>query len=201
MNLVTALMNVYNMSLPLALFLAIPAFIQAGKLGRSTGSWGYTLDLADLAKISRFSIAHYAAFVHPNHPSHSPDPELLKDFVGYAQEKNGLNLNDLAAMRVQRESILNRELGPGKMGTLHEQVALGESSLAWLIMGQREGEEDKIPVSRIRQWFGEERLPDGWWQGGKPSKTIGLIQARSNAGKVQKKMKEIRHASGVRPAA
>jgi hypothetical protein len=42
-----------------------------------------------------------------------------------------------------------------------------------------------VPISRLEQWFGEERLPDNWWNsdgsGVRPKKTVGLVETRKLA--------------------
>ncbi|KAJ7585140.1 Chloroperoxidase, partial [Mycena floridula] len=189
-QLVKALTKVYNISLPLALLLAVPAFLIYGTLENKSNpfKWEFTLDLASLSAFGHTKIAHYASLVHPNHPSHAPGPDLVKDVLERAQHRyrpDGLNIGDLAALRVTREAAL---LPPMKMDPLHIQIALGESSLAWLVMREhvQNGDEDVIPAKRVEQWFGEERLPDGWWEQVRPKKTIGLLDARKKAGEVQK---------------
>ena len=49
-------------------------------------------------------------------------------------------------------------------------------------------QEDVIPLCVLEQWFGEERLPEGWWDvgGARPIKQVGLLEARRRAEDVGK---------------
>ncbi|KIY44877.1 hypothetical protein FISHEDRAFT_77097 [Fistulina hepatica ATCC 64428] len=73
----------------------------------------------------------------------------------------GFSLGDLAAIRAAREAHTPR------LNWFHEQVALGEAALGWLVLGDRlkasQIQQIRIPANRFAQFFGEERLPDGWW--------------------------------------
>ncbi|KAJ3851424.1 hypothetical protein EV368DRAFT_43173 [Lentinula lateritia] len=182
-TLVTAIMEVYNISLPLALLLSVPGFLLYAHLRVSWSgtrpSATYTLTLSSLSSFGPgLKIAHRASLVHPNYPTQCPDKRMVDDVVGSMRE-SGLTLSDLAGLRVSRESGL---CGMQKLSGVHEQVALGESALTWLIFA-RKGEG--IPVKYFKQWFGEERIPDGWTR---PEKTIGLFDARKAAGVVQQEM-------------
>jgi len=112
---------------------------------------------------------------------------------------SGLFLFDFAQLRIARESQLSKPLN-----TLHEQIALGESALTWLIF-RRTGPSlsDKagacappdhigndliVPLDRLVSWFGEEKLPDRWFEDVRPKNTIGLLRARRIAGEIQKDM-------------
>ncbi|KAF5361524.1 hypothetical protein D9758_006171 [Tetrapyrgos nigripes] len=253
-NLLSAVTQIYNLSLPLTLLLALPAFIIYGRLHLPSKTyylpwtWSYTLDLADLAEFGPYKIAHQASLVHPNHPSHAADPGLLFEFLSFAKARGekspssssspsaaptatvipthdipppsptlsprgtlsgGLSLFDLATIRVSRESQLTKPLS-----TLHEQIALGESALTWLVFYEREEEkleigEEKLSsyprpninvsnevdlndatilLDRLAAWFGQERLPDRWFEDVRPKKTIGLLEARRVAERIQKDM-------------
>jgi hypothetical protein len=210
---VNALRHVYNLTLPLALVLSFAGYITCGKfslkppLRRASPTEGepgayrwqfpcsWTLDLADLSTRGSFKIAHDASFVHPSgRPSHAPDPSLVSDLLRAAANtekisptstEGDMSLRDLAALRIAREKDL-----PKKLSVLHEQIALGESGLAWLLL--RNPKTGAIPADMLEQWFGEERLPRGWWESIRPTQTISLSEARSRAGEVQAFMKEIR---------
>ena len=119
---------------------------------------------------------------------------MLKDFVEYASgsktqdsfgERFGLSFVDIARYHALREKTSKTRLG-----TIHKQVALGECALTWLVLcgpsssGNSSGDfEGVLPRERLEQWFGEERLPDGWWdaRGVRPSQTVGLWKARQTA--------------------
>ncbi|KAJ7255050.1 Chloroperoxidase [Mycena haematopus] len=164
-HLLHAIKAVYNLSLPLALLLALAGFL-------TSRGWN--------------KITHDASLVHASGiPSHAPDPALLSSFLSAASEHEeaGLTLKGLAAVHALRERDL-----PHQLSSLHEQVALGECALGWLVM--HNPITGVIDLDTLEQWFGEERLPHGWWESKRPAKEVGLIQARKTAGKVQHMAKE-----------
>ena len=65
------------------------------------------------------------------------------------------------------------------------------AKLGWffvLIFSIASKQEDVIPLCVLEQWFGEERLPEGWWDvgGPRPIKQVGLLEARRRAEDVGK---------------
>jgi hypothetical protein len=246
------LVTVYNLSLPLALLLCVSAFLIYGKFKQ----WSYVIDLGDLATFSgSVHITHFASLVHPNHPSHQPDPELLRKLMAYAvnhkvrsgptkqkslangglqteirtdvgadgkktpqQAYEGLSLSDLAYLRVMREADLDPSM---KMTSLSKRLALSEAALLWLAL-REEGpasvstsisDEKKlnaatsellcdrdtaiIPTFALVQFLAEERLPKGWWEGLRPKRTIGLLEANRKASQVSAEMTKIRKQLGL----
>ncbi|KAJ4001204.1 hypothetical protein F5050DRAFT_1561306 [Lentinula boryana] len=220
LTLVRAIMEVYNISLPLALMLTVPGFLIYARFqlhsnssasfldtesrSRSFPSISYSITLSSLASFGPgLKIAHRASLVHPDYPSEKPDTNMLHGFLNYArlcqrislhsdEQRGCFTIHDLASFRVSRESNLP---GPNKLDGIHEQVALGESSLTWLLFAKQSpsSASPDISLSHLEQWFGEERIPDGWTR---PTETIGLINARKVAGQVQKEMKMVREAKG-----
>jgi len=97
-------------------------------------------------------------------------------------------LTDLGRVHAARQMSLSHPLDG-----FHKQVALGECGLAWAVMCHRKSKhtEDSmdgsvIPLDSVRQWFGEERLPEGWWDKGvRPQVKIGLFEARRRANAVE----------------
>jgi hypothetical protein len=66
-----------------------------------------------------------------------------------------------------------------------QRIARGEVALAWLVMRGRRGDDGKgevIPVRWVKEWFGEERLPNGW---ARPVRSVGLIEVTRVVGIVQ----------------
>ncbi len=191
-DLVDAICSVYNVSRPLAHLLAIVGYSTCGKLSFSIQSSSaipiphvtWFINLASLSQHGGFAIAHNASIVHPNviPSTHSPDPALSEQVLERATSSGGLSLRDLAHIRTERLAKLEQPLSG-----YHEQVALGEAGLLWSVMRegkQERGYDDVIPVERLRHWLCEERLPDNWWSSVRPSHTVGLIEARSNANAV-----------------
>lgn len=205
-HLVDAVCSVYNISRPMGHLLAIVGYVTRGKLSFSTVapppdrqpslanslmssipiSW--TVNLASLSQHGKFNIAHNGSLVHPNNiASHSPDPALVAQVLERATLTGGLSLRDLAHLHAASLAKLERPLSG-----YHEQIALGESGLFWSIMrqGKDRGYDDIIPIERVRHWLCEERLPINWWTSVRPSRTVTLTQARSNANSVQKLMND-----------
>ncbi|KAF8186589.1 hypothetical protein K438DRAFT_1907621 [Mycena galopus ATCC 62051] len=153
-------------------------------------SISWTLDLADLSARGWNKIAHDASLVHASsRPSHAPDPTLVTSLLSVASAypagpredecARRITLRDLAAVHASRERDLRHPLS-----SMHEQVALGECALGWLVL--RNPATGLINVRTLERWYGEERLPDGWWECRRPLKPIGLLLARKMAGEVQR---------------
>ncbi|KAH0579604.1 hypothetical protein H2248_002456 [Termitomyces sp. 'cryptogamus'] len=164
-------------------------------------SW--TLNLASLCITGPYSIAHDASLVHKDVPGSMADPALVAQLLTLAHHKqsspyntslsipikskyrDGLTLCDLGCLHAEREDALPPT---HKLNKLHEQVALGECGLAWCVMRthDEDPEQGTIPVRVLEQWFGEERLPDGWWDvgGGRPVREVGLREAAKRAAEV-----------------
>jgi hypothetical protein len=156
----------------------------------------WTLDLASLSERGATKITHDASLVHPNTlPSTSPDRGLVSSFLGYAvdqvhpKRQLGLTLVDIAHLHASREAS-----SPSPLSSFQEQIALGECGLAWLVLRphflnrKASEQEDVIPLCVLEQWFGEERLPEGWWDvgGSRPIRQVGLLEARRRAEDVGK---------------
>ncbi|KAG5636396.1 hypothetical protein H0H81_008170 [Sphagnurus paluster] len=163
-------------------------------------SW--TLDLSALSVRGPYKIAHDGSLVHPDGvTSCAPDPVLLAQVVDAAADpaepEAGLTLAGLGRLHAARTAALE----PGHaLSALHEKIALGECGLAWCVMragagagagGEMMGRrgttsKDGIPPAVLREWFGEERLPGGWWGdcGRRPVRTVGLRDAARRAKEV-----------------
>ncbi|KAF9468361.1 Chloroperoxidase [Collybia nuda] len=169
-------------------------------------SW--TLNLESLSIRGTSKITHNASLVHPDDiPSTSPDPALLAELLLLARSHKGvegLTLNDLGRLHAKREASTSHPLN-----WLHQQISLGECGLAWSVLQEqicvpvacdsyslhkqmRFESLSIIPLSRLRQWFGEERLPDNWWSVVRPRNHIGLFGARRCAGEVARVSERIR---------
>ncbi|PPQ79175.1 hypothetical protein CVT25_002798 [Psilocybe cyanescens] len=161
----------------------------------------FLLDLSSLSRRGTLKIAHDASFVHPNSvPSVAPDPTLLMDLLEYSSGRRdidgtfrgGLGLIDIARFHARRV-----DLAPHPLSDFHLQISLGECALTWEVLRGHQcytGSEEHdrracmlkgrvngvVPVTRLQQWFGEERLPDGWWDVGgvRPRRPVGIIRAR-----------------------
>lgn len=159
------------------------------------------LDLNALAARGSAKIAHDAALVHADGGSTAPctpAASLLAGLLACAGAQ-GLGLRALARYHAGRE----RDAPP--LSRLHAQIAAAECSLVWQVLrscpssalgvsnmkGARRAPVSPgcvVPASRLEQWLGEERLPEGWWEpaGVRPVQTIGIVQTRSLANQIEK---------------
>ena len=148
----------------------------------------FTLDLESLAQRGRWKIAHDASFVHSNgKPSSAPDPTLVQNLLKHADKTGGgFGLHDVVIFHLTRVNSTTQSLD-----NLHSQVALGECALVWIMLrapgsGPAILGGGFIPVSRLGQWFSEERLPDNWWNeddhGVRPKAVVGFVETRKLAG-------------------
>ena len=205
--MVNAIRTVYNISLPLALFLTIAGFLFCGRYGIAAIPLVQTINLKTIARHSRIehdgSLAHADAEPGAEFAPTTPDKAILTDLLKEAGGRQSLNLGDLVRVRARRDEALR--VAGKKLGLVHcecaythfyyavsrfvrlcaADITLGECAFILGIMGN--GEE--VPVERIRQWMGEDRLPDGW---NRPKRTLGLLELRgmvmkiSNAVKMEK---------------
>ncbi|KAK7055131.1 heme-HALOPEROXIDASE domain-containing protein [Favolaschia claudopus] len=197
-QLLRTIKAVYNLSFPLALLLTLAGFLTCARLSitRPTSkaelsstfdplpwlSVSWTLNLSDLSARGWNKIAHDASLVHPSGvPSHAPDPALVSDLLASAHraEPHGLTLDALAAIHARRERGIAQPLS-----SFHEQIAQGESALAWLVL--QNPSTGAIDEDTLRRWFGEERLPEGWWESRRPVVPVGLTLSRRTAEQVQR---------------
>ncbi|KAK7029847.1 heme-HALOPEROXIDASE domain-containing protein [Favolaschia claudopus] len=197
-ELLRTIKAVYNLSFPLALLLTLAGFLTCARLSISRPTpktdlfstfdpfrWlsvSWTLNLSDLSARGWNKIAHDASLVHPSGvPSHAPDPALVSDLLASAHRSkpHGLTLDALAAIHARRERGIAQPLS-----SFHDQVAQGESALAWLVM--QNPSTGAIDEDTLKRWFGEERLPEGWWESRRPVAPVGLSLARRTAGQVRR---------------
>jgi hypothetical protein len=125
------------------------------------------LDLADLARHN--VIEHDASLTHANalpEARYAPipvDKALLQHLLDVSRNPDVLTFDDLVSVRAIRDSTLSRPFN-----WAHGVISRGEVALTVQIFGDEEGNMSK---QYIREWFGEERLPQGW---SKPITTIGV---------------------------
>lgn len=174
-----ALEEGYGLSGQLADFLTLGGIALLGQVG----SFG----LDDLARHNR--IEHDASLVHDDAKPRDeyapipPNPVLIKQFLEEVKDGQFVTVEDVARARVWRESqcpVLNK---------FQAEVARGEMAIALGLFSQPESDTHRqgIPVDMLRQWFSEERLPDGW----KPSHTQGLLETMEASTQLRNEMKKI----------
>jgi len=188
-QLLTALQEVYHLSLPLALLLSVTGILLCGH-----GYFPRRLNLDGLAAHNR--IEHDASLVHDNaspHAGFAPtrvDTGLLHSLLTrFAPHGHGFALRDFASARAAREALLDCPLD-----ALHEEIACAEGAMTWLVMQDENSGE--VPLERLKVWYGEERLPPGF---SRPKNPVGLVETRRRV-RMIKTAKNL-HRAGEPPVA
>ncbi|TFK69190.1 Cloroperoxidase [Pluteus cervinus] len=182
-ELVGALRLVYNLTLPLAFFLTMGGIILGGHQGVLS-----RIDLHDLARHN--AIEHDASLSRSNANSDDQfapvevDEYVVARLVSPTTTHGGFSLRDLAKARMDREVSLHADLD-----AVHRVVAAGEASMTWLLMKDSHG---LVPSKVIKQWYGEERLPDEYHP---PASPIGLKKTHANANRVTSWISHLQHKS------
>jgi hypothetical protein len=178
LQLIHALRHVYNLSLPFAFFLSLVGILLCGH-------GFFRLDLEGLAAHNRIehdgSLAHGDAAPGQRFAPIPVNKSMFHTFLMYAALNQGMYLEDFMRARVDREAQLQEPLD-----SLHAQIGQGEAALAWLVMRDDDG---KIPLDRLKQWWGEGRLPSNWT---KPHCVIGLLEVRAKTKVIADGMKKLR---------
>lgn len=111
-HFVKALQTVYNLSLPLALFLTTSGFLFGGHNGKPTIPFLGKLDLHDLARHGRVehdgSLAHADAAPHAIFAPTVPDKARLEDMLATADGEY-LTFEDMVRVRSKRDLQLAHE--------------------------------------------------------------------------------------------
>jgi len=161
LQLIGALREHYNISLPLATVLSLGGVLTCGRHCK--------IDLQDLALHKR--IEHDASLTHANagpgcrYAPVDVDKRLLDSLLDVTKNPDFLTPNDLVEVRARRDATLSSPLS-----RLHGTIARGEVALTIQTFVDANGNMSK---QHIREWFGDERLPiaSGW---SKPTTQIGL---------------------------
>jgi hypothetical protein len=175
-QLISVMRQHYHISLPLATFLSVVGTFICGR--------HFTIDLEDLARHNY--IEHDASLTHANaHPDgrYAPvavDKKLLENLLNTSKNPDFLTFEDLVRARAARDQTL---LSP--LSKAHGAIARGEVALTVQTLGDSEG---RMPKQFIREWFGDERLPEGWL---KPVTTIGLLSTTRIANWVADLVKKV----------
>lgn len=186
MQLVRALVEVYNFSMPLAVVLSVIGVILCG-------NW-WSLDLHQLAKHGL--IEHNGSLVHDDarpHDAYAPttvDPALVAQLLAVTPAP-GLSMHDFAKARALRDSSI-----PTPLDGIHAEIARGEAALTIQTFGSHYGDirgnldhvEGAVSKAFLEQWLGQERLPDGWH---KPEIAIGLVGTASQSRRIAQMIRQI----------
>ncbi|TFK53278.1 Cloroperoxidase [Heliocybe sulcata] len=174
-DLIRALRQGYNCSLPLALFLTWGGYLLLAQFGHIT--------LDDLRRHGY--IEHIASLAHgdPNgDEEYAPNTVILDLMDDLMKDGRDGHLDALAVARarVSRESSYSIPIDG-----LHAEVARGEMALVLGIFG---GEEERVDLEMLRQWFVQEKFPPNW----KPAHRQTLWQTVKTAARIRRYMKDLR---------
>ncbi|KZS87536.1 Cloroperoxidase [Sistotremastrum niveocremeum HHB9708] len=180
-QLIRALTEVFNLSTPLALVLAVGGVLLCGSVAK------LTLTLHDLALHNR--IEHDASLVHDNAhvgDKFAPtpvDPVLVDRLLDEAEAEDELTADFFGKMRARREA----EALVKPLNFIHANFARGESALILTTLGHARPGDDithrVVSVDAVRDFLGKERFPDGWV---KSKETIGLFTIAKLSGIIRK---------------
>ncbi|KAI0068697.1 Cloroperoxidase [Artomyces pyxidatus] len=177
--LVGVLRNVYQVSFPFAVALAVGGATMCGN--------GYKFDLHDLALHNK--IEHDASLTHADVEEGGkfaptvPDAKLLQAMLD-STDRDYLTFDDLVRVRMARDETIVHPF----TGT-QVTICNGEVALILQVLGDENGHVKK---TWVRQWFGEERLPDGWTG---PLHPIGILGTDGLLKKVGARIGEIKGKS------
>ena len=144
----------------------------------------FTVDLEDFARHNL--IEHDASLTRANalpdgrYAPVAVDKELLQNLLDSAKDRDYLTFEDLVRVRAARDQTLATPLGK-----MHGAISRGEVALTLQTLGDSEG---RVSKQFIRQWFGEDRLPEGWL---KPANTTGLVSTTKLSNRVGDLVKEV----------
>ena len=127
----------------------------------------FKVDLYDLARHN--CIEHDASLTHANTmpgglyaPVHV-DKGLLQDLLDVSKNPDFVSPDDFVAVRAARDATLSMPLSK-----MHNTISRGEIAMTVQLFGNQ---DKNVPKQYIREWFGDQRLPDGW---SKPATAVGF---------------------------
>lgn len=92
------------------------------------------------------------------------DKERLQQLLDASSDGQTLSFHDIVSQRAARDAAMAKPLD-----AVHQVISRGEVALTCEVLGDEEG---RVPKEFVRQWFGEERLPEGWRR---PGSAVGLV--------------------------
>jgi hypothetical protein len=87
-----------------------------------------------------------------------PDSELVEAILN-ASDGEFVTLQNLIQVKQIRESRVNIHSGTDYPSKLISRISRGEAILTMSAMGET---DTKISVERVKTWFGEDKLPEGY---------------------------------------
>ena len=128
----------------------------------------FKIDLHDLARHNY--IEHNASLTYANampgglYAPVSVDKALLQHLLDVSKNPDFLSVDDFVTVRAARDATLSRPLSK-----MHNTISRGEVAMTVQLFGDQDG---NVPKQYIQEWFGDQRLPYGWF---KPTTAIGFL--------------------------
>ncbi|KAG6849086.1 hypothetical protein H0H93_011396 [Arthromyces matolae] len=179
----------YNLSTPLALFLALGGFVLLRRIRN--------LDLHDFGEHGR--VEHDASLVHHDtakgekYGSIQIDQDLVDLLIADAITVHGEGDSPvfgenriLIDAKVIGRARVRREKESPRLDAIHAEIARGEMAIVLGVLDARVDNNSGIPIDWLREWIGHERLPKDW----KPTHVEGFFD-------VVKRLDDIREAMKV----
>ncbi|THH19790.1 heme-thiolate peroxidase [Bondarzewia mesenterica] len=168
-DLIRTMREVYHISLPLASILSVLGALICGN--------GWSFDLEDLAKHNKIehdgSLAHADAAPGYLYAPSVPDKELLDKLLSLSSDGRYITFEDFVRERADRDEGLSKPLSGA-----HNIIARGEIALTCQVFGDEEG---RVPKEFVQEWYGQERLPEGW---SRPARSVGVVETSKLNNKV-----------------
>ena len=194
MDIVYGLKACYGLSTFYAMFLSFVGYFLLRKFRRvNLDEFGKHNAVEHNASLVRHDTPEGQAYA-PNDIDHSLVDALVADIKPSSAAENEespdptekllMNYEDVARARVRREA----ECKP--ISSLHARIALGEMATALGIWEVKTKDKAGVPVEYLKQWIGEERLPDGW----KPDHTQGILDVIKRSSQIRNAMNQMRKA-------
>ncbi|KAH9853621.1 Cloroperoxidase [Lenzites betulinus] len=185
-----AVQKVYGISWLAATILAYGGVKRCSTTGK--------VDLHDLALHNAaehdYSLVHADAKPGEKYAPTTVDPELLRELLDKSS-KDYLTLRDLTRTYVARHDakppleLRFRIISKGEMELIVEVfgVRRGDAS-ASVLPDEVLGSEPVVPKAFIRQWLGEERLPDGWKGPAHPTGLFDILKGIRQVANLQQEL-------------
>lgn len=152
------------------------------------GKWWslpWTINLHDLSRHNR--IEHDCSLAHPD--AEHPSDEFAPNRVSFTLLRRLLDISTSGQLSLDNfvQARIRRALEDKKpLDAVHKEIAHGEAALTLLIFGAKgvDGSDSSrlVPRSFVEQWFGQDKLPDGWT---KPATQIGLVQTAKMSAEIK----------------
>jgi hypothetical protein len=151
-DVLAAIKTYYGLDTTFATILTMGGVLACGHVGID----GAKFDLHDLARHNRIehdgSLTHGETVTGDQYAPITVDHAAIERALAHSSDGGQtMTLEDFASARVEAE-------GDKPLDAIHARIGRGEVALTLLTMGDGE----RVTTDRLRAWYGDERLPDGY---------------------------------------